>query len=183
MTPLTSLENCSVRTKSKAEVFAESMNPDVQMQICHDAKMCIMGRFPTLAEVRKAYGSKAPEVWLIPQLDNLSEYCGVKEKLNKPQMRQLAYTIATEFSYLKVSELMLFFHRFKSGRYGRFYGSVDPLVITRALRDFIPERNSAIDIYERERKKKELEEYMKHAVSREEALSTEEYKRGYQETL
>lgn len=180
---LTSSENCSVRTKSKAEVFAASMNPDVQMQICHDARLCIMGNFPTLAEVRKEYGSKAPEVWLIPQLDNLSEYCGVKEKLSKQQLRQLAFTIATEFFYLKVSELMLFFHRFKSGRYGRFYGSVDPLVITRALRDFIAERNNAIDIYEKEMKKKELEEYMKHAVSREEALNTEEYKRGYQETI
>ena len=154
-----------MRTQSEAEAFAVRMNPDVQMQICHDARLCIMGDYPTLAEVRKVYGSKAPEVWLIPQLVNLSEYCGVKEKLNKQQMRQLAYTIATEFFYLKVSELMLFFHRFKSGRYERFYGSVDPLIITKALRLFIMERNNSIDQYEREERQMKSEEDRKRAVT------------------
>lgn len=83
-------------------------------------------------------------MWLLPQLYDLSEYCGVKNKLQGKPLEGCAHVIATEFYYLKVSELMLFFHRFKSGRYGKFYGTVDPLVITSALREFDAERGEAI---------------------------------------
>ena len=163
--------------------FLTLFNPDLQMKVCKDTELCLFGDAPVLSELNMAYGEMTATMWLVPQLYDLSEYCGAKEKLQGKPLEECASVIATDFYYLKVSELMLFFHRFKSGRYGRFYGSVDPLVITRALRDFIAERNNAIDIYEKEMKKKELEEYMKHAVSREEALNTEEYKRGYQETI
>ena len=155
----------SARTNHKAEDFALEMNPDMQMQICHDERDCIMGEYPTLSQVKRDYGSNAPEIWLVPQLANLSEYCGARDKLTRPQLRELAWTIAHDFHYLKVSELMLFFRRFKSGRYGRFYGSVDPLVITKALRDFVAERNNAIDHYEREEKKRRLEEDRKDACT------------------
>lgn len=49
---------------------------------------------------------------------------------------------------------MLFFHRFKAGRYGRFYGSVDPLVITTALREFLRDRNL---VYDQHRQEQECE--------------------------
>lgn len=152
------------------------------MQICHDTESCFMGNFPTLAELKKEYNSKMPVAWLIPQLQNLSWYCGVKDKLNGKQLEECAYVIASQYSYLKVSELMLFFSRFKAGRYGKFYGNVDPLVITTSLRDFIDERNTTIDRYDNEQRRKQLEEEMKNGVSREEAMNTEEYKRGYEET-
>ena len=153
------------------------------MKICNNAELCIMGDFPTLEELKGEYNSMMPTVWLLPQLQNLSKFCGVKDKLDNKQLEQCAFIIATEYSYMKVSELMLFFYRFKSGQYGKFYGNVDPLVITTALRDFAADRNVEQDHYEEVRRKKELEEYMKHAVSHEEAMNTEEYKRGYQETL
>lgn len=44
--------------------------------------------------------------------------------------------------------IMLFFARFKEGKYGRFYGAVDPLIITNALNDFDHERIAFIDKYE-----------------------------------
>lgn len=53
---------------------------------------------------------------------------------------------------------MLFFWWFKSGKYGKFYGSVDPMVITSALREFIRDRNAIIakrDSMEKEQKEKE----------------------------
>jgi hypothetical protein len=53
---------------------------------------------------------------------------------------------------------MLFFHRFKAGHYGRFYGSVDPLVITTALRDFCKERAEAwVKRVQQEREQREKE--------------------------
>ena len=36
--------------------------------------------------------------------------------------------------------MLLFFHRLKCGRYGRFYGSVDALTITTSILQFMDER-------------------------------------------
>ena len=83
-------------------------------------------------------------------------------------MEECAFVIATEFYYLKTSELMLFFHRFKTGRYGRFYGSVDPLIITTALRDFVAERASAYERHEQEERDKREQEEKKNAMTWEE---------------
>lgn len=155
----------SERIELKTKQFLVEFNPDTQMQICNDATVCITGKYPTLAEVRRDYGTSVPTAWLIPQLQDLSWYCGVRDKLNARQLEECAFVIASDFSFLKVSELMLFFHRFKSGRYGKFYGSVDPLVICQALREFVRERNNAIDRIASEERKKKLEEHAKTAVS------------------
>lgn len=143
-------------------------NPDTQMEICSDTQLCITGDYPTLAEMRRDYGSTIPTAWLVPQLQNLSWYCGVRDKLNANQLEECASIIAADFSYLKVSELMLFFHRFKSGRYGKFYGTVDPVLICQTLREFIKERNNEIDRIEAEERRLKREESAKKAVTWEE---------------
>ena len=152
----------------KTKEFLVTFNPDTQMKICSDTRVCITGQYPTLAEVRRDYGTSVPTAWLVPQLQDLSWYCGVRDKLNARQLEECAYVIASDFSYLKVSELMLFFHRFKSGRYGKFYGTVDPLVICQALREFVKERNVEIDRIEAEERQRKREEHAKTAVSWEE---------------
>lgn len=56
---------------------------------------------------------------------------------------------------------MLFFWWLKSGKYGKFYGNVDPMVITSALREFVQDRNAIIakrDIMELEKKESEWKE-------------------------
>lgn len=125
-------------------------SPEYQRKICQNAQICFLSDFPTLNDVRIAYGENTASVWLIPQLTNLSEFCGCKEKMNGKQIEECAIVIATEFSYLKISEIMLFFFRFKSGKYGRFYGAVDPLVITESLRKFLNERSEYIASFEHE---------------------------------
>ena len=137
--------------------FLNLFNPDLQMKICRDAQLCFFGDAPVLSELNMAYGEMTATMWLVPQLYNLSEYCGCKDKLQGKALEECAGIIAAEYFYLKVSELMLFFYRFKSGRYGRFYGSVDPLVITTSLMAFIEERNEAIG----EREKSEMMEKAK----------------------
>lgn len=170
-----SLQNSLQKTNSQlterfgsVEVFLERFNPSFQMEICGDSNDCYFGEYPTLAEIRKNYGDKVPTSWLIPQLYNLSEYCGVKEKLEGAPLKETAFVIASTYYYFKVTELMLFFHRFKSGRYGRFYGNVDPLVITTALRDFAQERINAIVAKESEERDRELEEQWKNSITWEE---------------
>ena len=65
---------------------------------------------------------------------------------------------------------MLFFQKFKAGAYGRFYGAVDALVITTALREFCEERGDMIARHEQEANKRKYDEYKKNAISREEWL-------------
>lgn len=141
------------------------------MRICADAQDCLFGDYPTLAALRNDYGDNAAKMWLIPQLYNLSEYCGVKDKLEGAPLEETAFVIATEYYYLKISELMLFFHRFKAGRYGRFYGKVDPLIITTSLRDFVKERNTEIDRYE------QLQRQAKYDAEKRLAITREEYEK------
>lgn len=148
--------------------FLMTFNPDVQQDICGDPDVCFFGGAPTLGQLNTTYGSQTAAMWLVPQLYNLSEYCGCKEKLLGKPLEECASVIATEFYFLSVSELMLFFHRFKSGRYGRFYGSVDPLVITTSIRDFLKERIRAYDDREKAEKEKADREAAKNAITWEE---------------
>lgn len=75
-----------------------------------------------------------------------------------------------EYHYLKITELMLFFYYFKTGRYGKFYGAVDPLVITCSLRDFIVERGVAISRHEQEQREHREAESRKNAITYEQYL-------------
>lgn len=119
---------------------------------------CYFGDYPTLSQLKAQFDGKYPAAWLMAHLHDLSEYCGCKEKLTGHALQQCASVISTEFYFLKVTEVMLFFQRFKSGKYGRFYGSVDPIVITSAIRDFLKERTKAYnDHFEEEERKKALE--------------------------
>ena len=126
------------------------------------------GKAPTLGVVKQAYGPNAPTMWLMAQLYDLCEYTGAK-KMDVQQATMLAEIIAQEYGYLKVSEILLFFLRFKAGNYGRFYGAVDPMVITAAIREFLKERDWACAQHEQQLKQQEqLEDAMIPRISWEE---------------
>lgn len=139
-----------------------------------DADRCFNGTAPSLGLVNAAYGNGTSEEWLVYQLTDLSEFSGSRDKLTPRQIGQLAELIAADYYYLSVAELMLFCRRFKMGRYGRFYGSVDPIIITGSLRQFVRERAEAIDAYEHEQERLRREEEMKCAVTWEEYIATHE---------
>lgn len=169
MTPIDDLRN-SVLQKYGQEglTFLDIYNADFIFRKQINVDECYFGDYPTLAQLNKGYDKKFPVVWLMTHLHNLSEYCGCKDKLSGTALSQCAIVIATEYYFLKTTELILFFHRFKSGKYGGFYGSVDPLIITKSLRDFLKERSFAYEIHEREEQRRKDEESRKDAVSWEE---------------
>lgn len=140
-----------------ADSFLTTVTPEAQMPFAEKPVTAVMGDYPTLAEIARAYGRTFPVQWLIPQIVDMSLFTGVRN-ITKEQQVALAQTIVVDYYYLKVTELMLFFFRFKSGKYGHFYGSFDPQVVTVSLREFISERNDIIwqvDQEESERKRKE----------------------------
>lgn len=136
--------------------FLMKVTPDTQTAFGEKPKSAIMGDYPTLNDIDTAYGKGFSIEWLVVQIDNLSMHTGARN-LTKEQQFELARVLASEYRHLKVTELLLFFYRFKTGRYGRFYGSVDPMVIACAMRDFIEERNTLIDQYDQEQRRVEAE--------------------------
>lgn len=146
-------------------------NPDNQVTLAkRQNNDWITADVPTLAELNAAYGKTASIQWLVIQIYNISEFCGCKDKLSTAQIHELSRIIEASYYHLKLTELMMFFYRFKTGRYGKFYGAVDPMVITCALREFMQERNQKIYEVESERRKKQDEEDRKKAVTYEEYL-------------
>lgn len=160
------------------ENFCEALNPSKQFGFCADEENCFTNdKFPTLNLLKEVYGNTAPVVWIVPQLFNISEFCGCKEKLSDMQLKELALLISQKYWFLKVSELMLFFFKFKSGEYGRFYGSVDPMVISEALLKFTSYRQSFLDKKRRMDEEKSIE-----ADRQRETISYEEYCRRHNKT-
>ena len=141
-----------------AENFLVRCNPSFQSYYTDKPLMAFKHDAPTLGLIRTTFGQDAPASWLVSELKSVSEFCGCKEKFTKEQLRETSIIISTAYPWLKVTELLLFFGWFKLGRYGKFYGCLDPMVITTALQDFLQERNiylAKIDQQERERKEEE----------------------------
>lgn len=159
------------------EQFMCQYNPDYIITRCKGMTiqdintLCIFAETPTLSELKAWYGPNTPIVWLMAQLRSLSEFCGAKEKMESNVAERTASIIYAHYYYLKASELMLFFYKFSTGRYGKFYGTTDPLVILNALQSFVNnERNPAIERQENAERMKRLESEMKQAISYDEYI-------------
>ena len=151
-------------TCDRAE-FLKEFNPSRQEEFFTDEREAYMGDYPTLRQLDEQFESRSSVAWLIPQLFNLSEYCGCKDKMTPAMIEECASVIAAMFGTLKISEVMLFFFLFKGGRYGKFYGAVDPITITCALQEFMVKRAADIDFYEQEKKRERLHSDMENTMT------------------
>lgn len=161
-----------VKRYGDAHNFAVAFNPDVQYKCAMDIERSLYGAAPTLRQLSATYTQNQNVMWIMAHLNDLNNFCGVKSKMDVPQMKQVASIILIEYPYLKASEVLLFFYRFKAGLHGQLYGSVDPLMITSALVDFMKwrasERGRIEDIKRQEERRRALEESRKNAITREE---------------
>ena len=146
--------------------FLLDNSPDRQHIICQDVDGCYFGDSLTLSEVSKVYGNGLPKAWLIPQLVNLSEFCGLKQDASSLQLKELALIIYNKYYWLKVDELLLFFYRFKSNCYKRFYCYFDPTTILESLKMFVDERYWAYTKREQEERERQAVINRKNAVLR-----------------
>lgn len=149
-------------------------NPSMQVQFCRDKDKCHFGNAPTIRLVERAYGRETALSWLEIQLRDLSEFAGCKEKLAPAQIAETAAMMLNEYPAYKLTEFMLFFQRFKSCEYGKFYGAVDPMVILQALLTFDGQRSRAFH----ERAQKE-----RNAKKAEQEAEYEELRRRYERRI
>ena len=129
-----------------------------------------MGQAPTLAKMQKDYGMENAIKWLVVELNEYADFAIMNEE-RKPelcQMQSLAGLIMARYSYLKLTEIMLFFFNLKCGDYGDTYGSIDPVRIMASLRRFMSDRWVIMEQAEREENKRRAEEDRKRAITRSE---------------
>lgn len=133
---LSKQSGCLTKKDSSLEKFMIAYSPSRQFELAKNQEDCIFGNYPTLADLDAQYGKNASAKWIVPQLDSIGKFAGVKVKFEPEQMRELAKIISIERPEMKVSEFMLFVFWFKAGHYDKFYGSIDAFVITKALDQF-----------------------------------------------
>lgn len=145
----------------------------MQYKYCKEIDRCYTGKAPTLKVMSEAYGEHIAETWLEIQLRDLSEFAGCKDKMSIHQIEQVAKVILMEFGFMKATELMHFFILFKSGKFGKFYGSVDGLVITEALQEFREMRREKLWALEQSRQ--QIERARQDAEHAKNVMSYEEW--------
>jgi hypothetical protein len=91
---------------------------------------------PSLALLKEAYGKRLAESWLEIQINDVSEFSGVKWKLEPERTEELARMMLKQFPRLTLAQFMLFFQKLKACEYGKFYSGVDPMVIMGSLREY-----------------------------------------------
>lgn len=148
--------------------FAATFGIGMELKCLDDEKKCFTGVAPRLSGLCKAYPADQVNTWILAHLMDLYKFTTVREKPSFDQLIQTCEIIKRRYHYLNAAELLLFFIKFKSGDYGQFYGSVDPMAILAGLREFLKYRAEMIDKYEREAKEDEIirqrEEWERKAV-------------------
>ena len=120
-------------------------NPELQEYYTRDTERAHFGNSPRLSEVAAVFGPHILESWMELHINDLSEFAGCRDKLPAKKTEEVARLIFGQYSHYRLTELMLFFVRFKRCEYGRFYGMVDPMIIMGALRDFAAQRRSVLE--------------------------------------
>lgn len=140
-----------LRAFGSRENFTKVCGPMAQLVVGRNPKLAILSeKSPSLLVMKKAYGDNFPVAWLMEQILELVVYSNSKGTLNDYQAEFLANTIVNEHYDLKASDLLLFFYQFKAGKYGHFYGVIDPMRITIALDEFCDERDRVIEQHRKE---------------------------------
>lgn len=171
--PVTERVSATIKRYGDADAFLRRMSPSAQTYAARNIERTFMGTAPTLNIVRAAYSDEVAELWLMAQVENMNDFCGVSRKMSVPQMRELARMLLVDAHYLKTSELMLFFHRFKAGVYGEFFGVVDPQRVMAGLQEFLSDRRAELDRLQREAAGRERDR--KDEISRARAITYAEY--------
>lgn len=170
-----------IKNKFGDEVnFLKIFSPDKQSEYFNrDVLKCFSGLAPSLTRTKVTYGLETARFWLNIQISELCTFTAIQEKPSLAQIDMICDVIISNFGYLKVTELMVFFLKFKAGEYGKFFGVIDGLVITEALNKFMEFRKQMIEKAERMQLEREREERYKkqeeNAISREEFEEIKHY--------
>lgn len=113
---------------------------------------------PSLKQYSLTFGEKTAEKWIYMQIMALYGSSSNTDKGVADGIHIFAASFAKETSTYKLSELLLFFARYKAGRYDNSYHSFDTRRIGNAFfREFLPERQRELDRITRDQEQQRIE--------------------------
>lgn len=111
------------------------------LEICVDSDDCWFGDYPTLKEVVEQSSKGVALGFIGSLLFMTNEATNYGSKLNGIQISMLSKLIFEKFSYLKITELMMFFRwLFWCAQKDTFYGSLESETIMHMLTKFVREK-------------------------------------------
>lgn len=151
----------------QVEDFFNAYGVDMQERCASSPARCHFGKAPALSTIASAYGKAHTKRWLYVHVCNIVRFCAgnASKNVDLRQLHELSAMILTEYYWLNAAELCLFAHRFKCGRYGKFYKGFEPLTIMQGLAAFVKERQQAWAEHERKISAREIEQASETAVT------------------
>lgn len=148
----------------------EQYSPDLLTNYTDQVDRCYFGSAPTFYDINIAYGPNTAAMWFTAQLNDMNNVSGAGRKMDDQQMQWTSTALAKRLGHCKITEAMLFFWRFRTQQYEKFYGAVDPDIILRSANAFLDERAEAITRHENEERQRELEAADANAITYEDWL-------------
>lgn len=166
----------ALRNENRPTEVAKIYNLELQKELVQCKDLSVLNGIretPTFCMLEQAWGLEyVSRVIIKVHLLGVSDFVGVKTKMEDWQMDELCDQIAMEYGDLNVLEFICFCSRLRSGKYETFYGTIDPMQITKSLAEFYEDRRADINRAwakeEKERMDREREESRKNAISFEE---------------
>lgn len=110
---------------------------------CRNQDDCFFGDYLTLREMNAQSGKKTGQNFVATLLNVVNAATNYNKKLNFVQMRFLSELIFEKFSYLKETEITLFFYLlFSQAQKDTFYGALEIETIMEKLTDFVRVRRA-----------------------------------------
>lgn len=126
---------------------------------------------PTLGSYSDCFGFENAKKWIHSQVLALYGMSGNKDEGVAEGLSFFSSSFASQTMNYKLSELMLFFSRYKSGKYDNSYASFDTKRIGNAFFfEFVKERKYEIDLIERKKIIERIDENYRNSVTYEEYL-------------
>ena len=146
---LTQKQNLTLATK-----ILKDFAPNLCAKFATEAlERCFSAKTYTLTQLRLNCAG-LQNSWLSAQITYLNSISGATQ-MTEMQMTMLASNISQTYGYLKITELMVFFFQLAGGKYGKFYGAVDPMQIMVDLNEFMKYRSVMLDKIESDRRREE----------------------------
>ena len=146
---LTQKQNLNLATK-----ILKDFAPNLCAKFATEAlERCFSAKTYTLTQLRLNCAG-LQNSWLSAQITYLNSISGATQ-MTEMQMMMLVSNISQTYGYLKITELMVFFFQLAGGKYGKFYGAVDPMQIMVDLNEFMKYRSVMLDKIESDRRSEE----------------------------
>ena len=142
-------QNLTLATK-----ILKDFAPNLCAKFANEAlERCFSAKTYTLTQLRLNCAG-LQNSWLSAQITYLNSISGATQ-MTEMQMMMLVSNISQTYGYLKITELMVFFFQLAGGKYGKFFGAVDPMQIMVDLNEFMKYRSVMLDKIESDRRSAE----------------------------